>query len=462
MGISYELARFVCETTYDDLPRHVVEIQKQSVLDGIAIMLGAGTLGDGCKEFVDFAAEMSASGQGQATVIGFGKKLPMLWAAFANASMAHSLDFGDTYAVGTIHPNSSTLPAALAAAEYLGNVSGRDFLTALVVGSEVACRLAKAVPPSEFTTRGFFLPPIFTSFAAAAAAGKLLGLHTEEMIDAFSFNLSQFTCSSELIQNPDTVLRSVRESFGAKAGLSSALLARRGLKGFREPFEGKLGFYYAYFGGKYNASAVLEGLGTEFEAAKLIFKPWPCCMGNHGCINAALELIKNYDIDPEDIRVIHAEVPSVTKVVLEPLDLKKHPQNAINAKFSLPFTVATAIIDGDVTLSSFTPDALRRENVLRLADKITYEIHPEWDNDPLVNMGGRLTIITNHSHYQSWVKKTIGSPENPMSEVDFQKKLSSCAEHAFIPISPQRLSALIERVQRLEELTNIDMLASLL
>lgn len=462
MGISDELARFVCDTTYEDLPRHIIEVQKQSVLDGIAITLGAGTLGDGCKDFVDFATEMSASGEEQATVIGFGRKLPMLWAAFANASMAHSLDFGDTYSVGTIHSNSSTLPAALAVAEYLGGISGKELLTALVVGSEVACRLSKAASPSEFTSHGFYMPPVFTSFAATAAAGKLLGLSVDEMLSAFSFNLSQFTCSAELTQNPDTVLRSVREAFGAKSGLSSALLAKRGLKGFREPFEGNLGFYHAYFNGNYDSAAVTENLGTEFEAEKLIFKPWPCCMGNHGCINAALELVKNYNIDPNDIRIVHAEVPSVAKVVLEPLEQKKHPQNAINAKFSLPFTVAAAIIDGDVTLSTFGPDAIQRDDIIKLADKITYEIHPEWDNDLAVNMGGRLTIITNHSHYQSWAKKTVGSPENPMSELDFRKKLSSCAEHAYISVDQERLSEIISRVQNLENLEHIEMLTALL
>lgn len=462
MGISNDLAHFVCDTRYEDIPAHVIEVQKQSVLDAIAIIMGASTLGDGCKDFVDFATEMSAGAKGESTVLGFGRKLPMLWAAFANASMAHSLDFGDTYAVGSIHSNSSTFPAALALAEHLGNVTGKQFISALVLGSEVACRLSKVVPPADFVKYGFYMPPVFTSFAATAATGKLLNLSVDEMLSAFSFNLSQYTCSAELTQNADTVLRSVREAFGAKSALSSSLLAKRGLKGFKEPFEGKLGFYHAYFRDAYDPAAVVAGLGSEYEAEKLIFKPWPCCMGNHGCINAALELRQQHKVDPKDIVSIRAEVPSVATVVLEPLEQKRHPQNTINAKFSLPFTVATAMIDGDVSLSSFTADTIRRQDILDLAAKVSYEVRPEWDRDLSANMGGRLTVTTATEEHQVWVKKTIGNPENPMSMQDFEKKLTACAQHAYVPLAPQSLSNMIDAVRNLDSMQNMGELTALL
>lgn len=140
--ISYELSKFVEQTNFDDIPPEVIETQKKSILDGIGITLGAATLGDGCRAFVELAEEDSAGGKGEATVIGFDKKLPAVWAAFANAAMAHSLDFGDTQMDAVVHSNASTFPAALAVAEKLGDITGKELLTALVVGSEVACRVS--------------------------------------------------------------------------------------------------------------------------------------------------------------------------------------------------------------------------------------------------------------------------------------------------------------------------------
>ena len=461
MGISRELAAFVCSHNYEDLPQDVIATQKQALLDGIAITLGAGTLGDSCRDFVNFAEEMAET-SGSSTVIGFHKKLPMLWAAFANASMAHALDFSDTYSIGSIHSNSSTMPAALALAESMGEVDGKTLITALALGSEVACRLSKAVKPKDFIKYGFYMPPVFTAFGAAAACGKLLNLNEEQMLNAFSFTLSTYTCSSELTNNSDTVIRSVREAFGAKAALTAALLAKRGHKGFAEPFEGKLGFYTMYFRGEYDAAAITEGLGHEFECSKLVFKPWPCCMGNHGAINAALNLMKAHPIRPDDIVSIEAEVPTVATVVLEPVEQKRHPQNSINAKFSLPFTVSTAILDGNVTLSSFSEEAIHREDILSLAQKVSYKVNAAWDTDPSANLGSALIIRTKDGEYRDWVKKTLGNKETPMSESDFLDKLRGCAAYAAVPVSEEDLAQIIRLIQNIEEVRDIKEITALL
>ena len=306
MNISRTLADFVVNTKYKDIPEHVLNVEKQSILDNIAIISG-GADGDGCRQFVEYAEEAAAGGKGEATVLGFNKKLPAIWAAFANASMVMALDFSDTSATATIHPNTSTFAVSLALSEKLGGISGKDFITAMVVGSEVACRIARAAAPARFAMYGFYMPPVLTSFGATAAACKLLDLNADQVIDAWSINLSQYTCSSELTKNKETPIRSIRESFGAKAALSSALLAAKGIKGYKDPFEGEQGFYKAYFQNDYDENIVLNKLGEDWEAAKIIFKPWPCCMGNHGCINAALNIMKENVIDPADITALKAE-----------------------------------------------------------------------------------------------------------------------------------------------------------
>lgn len=461
MDISRKLAEFVQNLKFEDIPADVIRVQKQSVLDNIAIMSG-GAAGDGCREFAEYAMECAAGGKGEATVLGSDMKLPAVWAAFVNASRSMALDFSDTSATATIHPNTSTFAVALALSEKLGGVTGKEFLTAMVAGSEVACRLARAAVSSRFAAYGFYMPPVFTSFGAAAAACKLLGLDADTIIDAWSINLSQYTCSSELMKNKETPIRSIREAFGARSAMDSAILASKGIKGYKDPFEGLQGFYTAYFQGDYDPEPVLANLGEDFEAAKLIFKPWPCCMGNHGCINAALNIMEKHNIKPEDITALKAEAPTVAGAVLIPLEDKKRPKNAINAKYSMPFTVSTAILDGCVTLDSFADDKLARPDVLALADKFSYTLNDEWDKSPEYKTGGRLTIETANGSYTDLVTKTLGNPENPMTDKAFEDKFYSCLARAEKPKTRSAQTEILEHVRGIELINDIRDLAAML
>ena len=462
MDISRKLAEFTANTRYEDIPADVIEVEKRSILDNIAIISG-GVNGDGCRQFVEFAEEMAAGGKGEATVLGYGKKLPAIWAAFANASMVMALDFSDTSQTATIHPNTSTFTVCLALAEKLGGISGKDFLTAMVTGSEVACRLARATQASRFAMYGYYMPPVFTSFGATAAACKLLGLNADQIIDAWSLNLSQYICSSELTKNKETPIRSIRESFGAKAAMSSALLAAKGIKGFKDPFEGQQGFYKAYFQNDYDPEPVLKDLGTLWECKNLVFKPWPCCMGNHGCINAAMNIMKANDIKPEDITALIAEAPSTARVVLEPTEDKKRPKNAINAKYSMPYTVSTAIIDGAVTLASFEQDKLSRPEILALADKFSHSLNDDWDKDPEMKTAGRLTMKTKDGKsYTELVIKTLGNPDNPMTDEAFAAKFHSCMDLAVCPKTREQQDQIMEHVKSLELISDMRSIAEML
>jgi len=462
MNITKELAKFVYETKYEDIPAKVLKVERQSILDNIGIISG-GADGDGCREFVEYAKEAAAGGREEATVLGYGEKLPAIWAAFANASMVMALDFSDTSATATIHPNTSTFAVSLALAEKLGGVSGKDFITAMVVGSEVACRLARATVSSRFAKYGFYMPPVFTSFGATAAACKLLGLSEDQIIDAWSLNLSQYTCSSELTKNKETPIRSIREAFGAKSAMSSAFLAAKGIKGYKDPFEGQQGFYLAYFQNEYDPELVLKDLGSDWECAKLIFKPWPCCMGNHGCINSALNITKKNKINLNDIAAIHAEVPTVAQAVLMPAEDKKRPKNAINAKYSIPFTVSTALVDGNVTLDSFDDDKLVREEVLKLADKFTFTLNDEWDRSLEMKTGGRITITMNDgTKYEETVAQTLGNPDNPMSMEDLKAKFTSCMAKSALPKDAAYSDMVFDHVMNLELIPDIRDLAKML
>lgn len=452
MSISRALAEFIANTDYIDIPEYVIENQKKSIMDAVGITMGASTLGDGCRQMVKIAEELAAGGAGEATVIGFGKRLPAAWAAFANASMAHSLDFGDTHQKSTIHSNSSSFPAALAVAEKQGNIDGKKFLTALVLGSETAIRIAGAADINTIDN-GFYVPTIYSSYSAVAAVAKLLDLSADQILSAFSFNLCQTICSSELTNNKNTVIRSVREAFAARNAIVSCWMAKENLVGFEEPLEGKLGLYHMMLQDKYTAERVTDGLGEVWEAAELTYKAWPCCFGNHSAITAALALMKEHSIRPEDITHICVSVGAHNIALLEPIAQRRNPETAILGKFSIPFNVASVILKGKLDIDSYSDECLRDPEIRALAAKVDYIYMDEWQRGK--ETWAKLEIETKTDKYEMMVTSPFGTPENPMDDVAFETKFDSCAAKAFCRNDAEKIAVLKTAIRNIDKYKDI-------
>lgn len=452
MNISRALAEFVARTRFEDIPARVIEIQKKSVMDAVGITLGASTLGDGCREMISIAETLSAHGQGEATVIGFDKRLPTVWAAFANAAMAHCLDFGDTHDRSTVHPNASSFPAALAVAEQLGGVSGRELLTALVLGSECAIRIALAADVND-VGYGFYPPTIYSSYGATIAVAKLMQLTPEQIVNAISFNLCQSTCSSELMNNKLTVIRSIREAFTARNAIVACMMAKEGLAGFAEPLEGKLGFYHAFLRDQWTPERVLEGLGEHWEAAALTFKVWPCCFGNHSPITGTLQLMREHGLTAADVKHIHVEIGDPNLILCEPLEEKRNPENAINGKFSIPFNIASILVKGAVTIDSYSDALLHDSDIRALTAKIDYSYNDDWKVGKAT--WAKVTMDTGKGHFETFVTSPLGTPDNPMDESSFETKFDACAAKSFAPRTPEQLAALKACIHGLDTLDDI-------
>lgn len=450
MNESLTLAKYIADIRYGDLTDHAVQVAKKSFLDALGVTLAAGTLGEGCKQFVDLAvAERSKP---ESTIIGFGVKASATMAAFANGAMAHALDFEDAYDGAPVHPNAATIPAALAVAESIGNVSGKQFLTALILGSDLVCRLGLAlqINPLDY---GWYIPPILGSFGATAAASKLLHLTAEQIVDAFSLALCQTTCSAELIHSPRSVVRSIRDAFSAKAGVLSALLAQQGVAGFEQPIEGKAGLFNLYARGNYDPGRLTHGLGKIFESVDVSFKPWPSCRGTHPYIGAALEILNTPGFNLDAIKEIHAIVNPVNRMLCEPLESKQKPITAINAKFSIPFVIATTLAHGQVTLDHFSPQALSDSKVLALARQITYEVDTGLSLKNSTQ--GFLQINTRDGIFSRRVDFALGHPKNPISQRALIEKFINCAKYAPKKIAREQFNAVVELVMKLEHVENI-------
>jgi 2-methylcitrate dehydratase PrpD len=450
VGASLTLAKHINAVNYDDIPTHVIDVTKKSLLDALGVTLAASTLGEGCRAFVDLA--IAEGGEKESTVLGFGAKASALMAAFANGSMAHALDFEDVHDKAPVHPNAATVPAALAVAESIGNVSGKELVTAIALGSDVVCRLGLALDenPLEY---GWYIPPILGAFGAATAVCKLLNLSVEQILDAFSLTLCQATCSAELVHSPRSVVRSIRDAFSARAGVLSALLAKRGVAGFDRPIEGQAGLYSLYSHGNYDPHALTNELGQTFEGANVSFKPWPSCRGTHPYIDAVLRILDTRALEPGDVEEIKVVVNPVNKMLCEPLKSKQTPSTAIDAKFSLPFAVATALRHGRVTLDHFTPQALADREVLELAHKVAYEVDAELTLKETVR--GFLQINTKDEILSQSVDFAYGHPNNPISQEALVSKFMDCAKRSAKEISRSKLGQVAELILNLEQVENV-------
>jgi 2-methylcitrate dehydratase PrpD len=390
-------------------------------------------------------------------------RVPAAAAALANGAFAHAMDYEDAHEVSRTHPNAATVAAALAVAQSLGNVSGKEFITAVALGCDVVCRLALAQPRNTERTRSFYPPAIVGTFGAAVAAGRLLKLDEAQMLDAFSLALCQNSVSNEILNSPASHLRAVRDGFCAQSGVQGALLAQRGVKGFEQPFEGKAAFFATYFDGAPRSDILLAELGKKFAGGEIAFKAWPSCRDTHIYIQAVLELLQERQIDVRQIKSIVATVAKRNLIVCEPAESKKAPRTAIDAKFSVYFTVATALVKKEVVLPSFWDEARRDPQVLALAAKVAYRID-EKAAQPVADGGGVVLeiVLNDGTAYRRSVQQLSGSVGNPMPVEVLVAKFVDCGLRAAKPASAAELQALAARILKLETLPDASTLVAML
>lgn len=444
-NVSDPLCRFIAGSRYEDLPSTTIDAAKRSLLDATGVTYAASGLSADVVPFVDLARGSS----GPCALLGLGATTSVSMAAFANGAMAHALDFEDAFDPAPCHPNASSVAAALAIAQSAGPVSGRDFLTAIAVGCDVVCRLGLSLrQPLE--DGGWYPPPILGAFGATAAAGRLLGLAQERIRDALSLTLCQVTAPGEIQHSRDTVVRAVREAFPAQAAVLSALLARDGVKGFESPLEGQGGFYRLYAAGHYDPRALLDDLGRRFFIEELSFKPWPACRGTHGYIEIALELLTSQRFDWRSIERVDLGTPEIHRMLAEPPERKRSPETVIDAKFSLLFTVALALVRGRVTLDDFTAGALHDTDIRTLATRVHASVQGDRRRDGAA--AGRLSITLEGGRVLSGeVEQARGSPAAPLSTAALVEKFVDCCGRAARPLRPAAARSLAAGILAIEQ-----------
>ena len=285
-GITGILSAFSADIALETLPASVVDRARFLVLDLVGNIVRARHDAESTASFLAAARAMGMAG-GDFGVFGDNARYSPLGAAFLNGALAHSLDFDDTHAAGSLHPGAPVIPAAIAAGEMVG-ASGATVLAAIIAGYEVTCRIALALPAGDHYNRGFHPTATCGAFGAAAAAGRVFGFNADQIAGAFGTVLSQAAGSLEFLVNGAWTKR-FQVGWAASNGLMAATLVREGFKGAAQAFEGPHGFLKAYAPNPVPERAV-QDLGTVFELMHTAVKPYPSCRYGHASVDAALAL----------------------------------------------------------------------------------------------------------------------------------------------------------------------------
>lgn len=363
--VEERIADFIVNTPADQVPEAALASAARSALDAVGCMLATSVEPQG-RQIIAFAR---AEGGGSASVVSGSVKTSRTMAALANGVLAHGLDFDDGR-TGTGHAAGMLLPVALAAGEAQG-VSGRDLLAAYAIGLEVITHISDACD-FEQKEGGFHRTSLFGTIAATATASRLLGLTVGQTQNAIG---TAGALAGGLCQSFGTYTKPLHSGMAAKNAMTAALLAADGWTGSPDILGGPAGWGSAFIK-RFKYDAMASDLGTDWRTASRtpLIKEFPCCGLCHGPITSVLTLIRQHGLTAEMVATVEVAAPYDSMVLMYP-----SPVSGYQGKFSLPYCMATALIDGRLDVDSFSDDKLHRPEYAETLAKIRVNVTSVWE-----------------------------------------------------------------------------------
>ena len=418
IAVTRELSEFTADLQFDKLPSEVVERTRLLAMDHVGIALRARHAA-ALNESMATALTKLGMGAGSASVIGDERGYAPPAAALYNGNLAHSLDFDDTHARGSIHPSAPIVPAAFAAAEMSG-ANGKNIIAGIVAGYEVQIRLSIALKPSEHYARGFHPTATCGVFGAAAAAARVFGLTADQIANAFGLCGSQAAGSMQFLLD-GAWNKPFHTGYAAMGGLMAASFAADGFIGAGQALEGKAGFLHAYAPDSDHQAAVAD-LGVRFETLDIAVKPYPSCRYGHAAMDALIDLRTANDINYRDIESVEVGLPRTGwNLIGDPENDKQNPKNYVDGQFSMPFVAAVAIRDGKMGWDSYAPH-LADDETLALCKRIRSIVDPKVEAEFPAHMSGLVRVRTSGGNFEKMVIHARGEPENFLSGAEMRGK----------------------------------------
>lgn len=419
-GVTRQLAEVLSATTYADLPLETRQDTYRAILDWLGSVL-AGAVEAPARLAQQVVARFGASKE--ATVFGAGRASAAA-AALANGVASHILELDDIHKKSTVHGAAPIIPAAFAVAER-EHADGRAFMTAVTMGYEAAFRIGEAVNPSHY--RYWHPTGTVATFGAAMAAGSLLKLSADKMVDALGTAGTQAAGLWEF-NSDGSMSKHLHPGKAAFNGVLSADLARAGFTGARRILEGDRGFFRA-FSTEHDPTRMTDKLGTIWKIGENGYKLHSCCGHTHSAIDVALELRSQQHWTSDDVmtRVVAIRVETYGpgyEIVKE-----STPRSSYQAKFSMAYCVAVALLEGQVGLDQFAPErfvpdgvrdpaisALLQRTRVTVVDDLTRMYPAAWPARVTLTLRDR-SVVCSASDFPR------GHPENPVSTCQLEEKL---------------------------------------
>jgi 2-methylcitrate dehydratase PrpD len=447
MSETKQLAEFVANLSYDDLPGEVVERIKFLIMDTVGISIRAMHDSESTPSLLAASYAMGYLG-GQSRVIGTPNKYTPAGAAMINGTLAHSLDFDDTHAAGSIHASAPIIPAALAAAEMVG-ADGKKVITAIAAGYEVQIRLSLSLNPSDHYQRGYHPSATCGTFGAAAAAGFIFGLSAKHIASAFGIAECQTSGSMRFLADGAWTKR-FQVGYSGHNGLVAATLAKEGFVGPMGSIEGKDGFLQSYAPSPDIARAAAD-LGRVWETMNIAVKPYPSCRYSHSAMGAIASMRTEHRIVFEEVEKVEVGLPHTGwRIIGEPDESKRRPTGAVDGQFSMPFCGAVVLREGTMGWDDYSKH-LNDNETLALAAKFSTVTDAWAESEYPNNMAGIVRIKTSRGTFEDRVTIPKGEPDNFMTDTEARAKFDDLVG----PYLSEK-----QRNRLVKELSTIDIAAS--
>ncbi len=371
-----------------------------------------------------------------------------------NGILSHTLEMDDTHAEGVIHPGCVVIPAAIAVAEKTG-ASGRDLLTAIIVGYEVAVRVAIAVGPVSHRMKSWHATGTCGAIGAAAAAGRLLGLDPKRMLSALGLAGVQHT-GTWIFTDDGSMCKRFHAGFAALGGVTAAYLAQAGFTGPSRVLEAADGGFFMTTSDDFDSSRVVKELGQTWESYATAPKPYSVCRHEHSTLFGIMKLAKQHNLGHQDIQEVHVKTnssafKSVGKIV--------EPKTIAEAQFSLPFAVGLALRDGEVFHHQFRVERLSDPEILAVARKVRVAVDSEIDRAYPARWSSEISLVTSKGTFKEFVAEAPGELGNPLSIEFISEKFRTLARAS---LSPERIKQVEAAVLKMESQPSAGDLAHLL
>jgi len=439
-SISRQIAEFAINLKYEDLPIEVVERTKKFLYDSIGCAYGGHNTKD-VNILKDIYQNMG--GKDEATLIGFGEKIPAVNATLVNSLMIRALDFNDIYwKEDPSHP-SDLIPAALAVGEMVG-ASMKDVIVAIVLAYEFEQRLCEFAVPGIRERKWHHAT--LTQFVSPIVAGKLLGLTVDKMVNAIGISGSHNHTIGCPTAGKLTMMKNTVDPMAVQSGVFAALMAQKGYSGTEAVFEGKEGFMDSFFGWNvkeqknntikmkgrefeekwgWDLEKLIGGLGKSYKIMECSLKAFPCEALSHVHLTAVINAVKNNNINYNDIETVTiTTIARACDILFDPH--KYRPESRETADHSLPYCVAASIVDRKLTTQSFSTEKLRDPKIREVIDKIKGEASEEFEKMFPEKQPSKVVIRTKDgkefSEYREYPK---GDPREPMTMEDLEIKFNS-------------------------------------